>query len=427
MANIGKKGNVFVVRFRFRDREFKRSLKTTDQREAEAARHAAEWTIHRILTGQVEVPPNIDVGDFIVSGGLLRQLPDVTRAPPFPTTGELITRYLESKENTISESYLGSQRIHLRHLTKHLGELVHRPCNAVRQRNVEEYLLARLKIRDPGTVARERVTIREFYKWVHSRKDVPTFDSPIVGLPTFKTSRDRDPFRTTGEVEALVERGGLTDEQASELWDCLYLTPEEIADLLATVRERAEDQMSFLLHAIPAYTGMRRGEVLRLRWVDVDLDHGYITARSRKQSRKRQETSRRIELHPELRQHLLEWQADRKRGQFVICHGETLAPLAPDKANRYFWAPMRRTTWCLDSHRNWFKIGFHSYRHSFASNLAAAGVDQRIIDEFMGHQTEEMRKRYRHLFPKNRRSAIECFSLTKAGTSEARSLPTSGG
>ena len=42
------------------------------------------------------------------------------------------------------------------------------------------------------------------------------------------------------------------------------------------------------------------------------------------------------------------------------------------------------------------------FRHSFASNLAAASVDQRIIDEWMGHQTEEqMRTRYRHLFPTN--------------------------
>jgi integrase len=58
-------------------------------------------------------------------------------------------------------------------------------------------------------------------------------------------------------------------------------------------------------------------------------------------------------------------------------------------------------------------VGFHTYRHSFASNLAAAGVDQRIIDEFMGHTTEAMRKRYRHLFPKDRRSAMASFSLAK--------------
>ena len=73
----------------------------------------------------------------------------------------------------------------------------------------------------------------------------------------------------------------------------------------------------------------------------------------------------------------------------------------------------------LEGKRNWFKIGFHTYRHSFASNLAAAGVDQRIIDEFMGHQTEAMRKRYRHLFPKNRRSAIESFSLASPAIIDA--------
>jgi integrase len=50
---------------------------------------------------------------------------------------------------------------------------------------------------------------------------------------------------------------------------------------------------------------------------------------------------------------------------------------------------------------------FHVFRHSFASNLAAAGIDQRIIDEWMGHSTEAMRKRYRHLFPDQRRKAIE--------------------
>src|SRR5262249_22183768 len=46
----------------------------------------------------------------------------------------------------------------------------------------------------------------------------------------------------------------------------------------------------------------------------------------------------------------------------------------------------------------------------FASNLAAAGVDPRIIDRFMSHQTEAVRKRYQHLFPRARRSAIESFS-----------------
>jgi hypothetical protein len=39
---------------------------------------------------------------------------------------------------------------------------------------------------------------------------------------------------------------------------------------------------------------------------------------------------------------------------------------------------LRGTAWCLDGTRDWFKVGFHTYRHSFASNLAARGVDQRV-------------------------------------------------
>ena len=48
--------------------------------------------------------------------------------------------------------------------------------------------------------------------------------------------------------------------------------------------------------------------------------------------------------------------------------------------------------------------GYHVLRHGFASNLAA-GTDQRVIDELMGHTTEEMRKRYRHLFPEQKDAA----------------------
>jgi len=98
----------------------------------------------------------------------------------------------------------------------------------------------------------------------------------------------------------------------------------------------------------------------------------------------------------------------------VLSDGDDVGPLAPAEANRLFRQPLRGTKWCLSSRRNRFKLGFHTYRHSFASNLAAAGVDQRVIDEFMGHTTEAMRKRYRHLFPRDRRSAIESFSLAHA-------------
>src|SRR5262249_43993367 len=45
-------------------------------------------------------------------------------------------------------------------------------------------------------------------------------------------------------------------------------------------------------------------------------------------------------------------------------------------------------------------------RHSMISCMAASGIDQRIIDEIVGHTSEEMRRRYRHLTPQVKSQAV---------------------
>jgi len=72
MANLGLKNGIYHVRFRF-DREYKKSLKTRDKTDAEAAVRSVEQTIHRLLIGLITIPSGVDPGDFIVSGGTLLQ------------------------------------------------------------------------------------------------------------------------------------------------------------------------------------------------------------------------------------------------------------------------------------------------------------------------------------------------------------------
>ena len=50
--------------------------------------------------------------------------------------------------------------------------------------------------------------------------------------------------------------------------------------------------------------------------------------------------------------------------------------------------------------------GWHVFRHSFISALASKGVDQRVIDDIVGHSTEEQRRCYRHLYPDIKQKAI---------------------
>src|SRR5206468_4256347 len=110
------KDGIYHVRFRYRDREYKRSLKIRDKGAAEAARNLVELTIHRLLTGQVVVPARVGAGDFIVSGGTLMapvRSPDpVANAP---STNALIEEYKEGQKNLLAESYHYSQALHLRH------------------------------------------------------------------------------------------------------------------------------------------------------------------------------------------------------------------------------------------------------------------------------------------------------------------------
>jgi integrase len=407
MASLGRKNGVFLARFRYAGKEFKKSLKTSDPKDAEAALLEIRRTIHRLTIGILQLPAGVDAGEFIVSGGTRASIAVVSATPPL-SFAAAVAEYLGNLAQ-VAPSHRYTIGVHLRNLQKGLGPVGNGPVDRVGRVDLERHLQTRLRDRARVTVAKERESIKAFFGWLVGQDLLK--ESPAIDLTAIKAGGGAPIFRTVAEIEAILARGGLAVQYQWEQWDRLYLAPAEIAELLSLVRQRAKQEVSFLLHAIPAYTGMRRGEVLRLRWDDVDFDHDGLIARSHKQSRQEVETTRQIDLHAELKQILLGWRRRRPRGQFVVGDETSLAPLTPQEASRKFWQPLRGTCWCLASRRNRFKIGFHTYRHSFASNLAAAGVDQRLIDEFMGHQTEAMRKRYRHLFPAKRRAAIESFSL----------------
>ena len=142
---------------------------------------------------------------------------------------------------------------------RHLGRRGDDHADTVTIRDLDAYLQARLAIRHPNTAERERITLLQFYKWVTRQEYLTT--SPAAGLAPIKGGEDPPPFRTTSEIERILARGGLSEEERLDLWDTLFLNPSEIAGLLATVRANASIDYAFLLHAIPAYTGMRGGSV----------------------------------------------------------------------------------------------------------------------------------------------------------------------
>jgi integrase len=160
-----------------------------------------------------------------------------------------------------------------------------------------------------------------------------------------------------------------------------FLTREEVATLLdACGAERRELRT---LAAIALYTGMRQGEILGLRWGQVDLGRRLIVLHLTK-NRERRGVPISDALLEELRDHPRRLDTD------------LLFPMVADAGR------VSRDTWRGPWHRALAAAGitdfrFHDTRHTAASHLAMLGATEREIAELLGHKTLAMVKRYSHL------------------------------
>lgn len=138
-------------------------------------------------------------------------------------------------------------------------------------------------------------------------------------------------------------------------------------------------------------TGMRQGEILNLKWKDVDLDHETISVTHTKSKKLRE-----IPIHPELREALKRLP---KRSQYVFCN---------ESGNRYNRHGMVRAAFDRAKKNAVLEdLTFHALRHNFASELVAKGADLRTIQEYMGHSSLRMLQRYAHVSRGIWRSTIQ--------------------
>jgi integrase len=161
------------------------------------------------------------------------------------------------------------------------------------------------------------------------------------------------------------------------------------------------------MFAFAAHTGARRSELIRAEVADVDFDAGTVLIREKKRARG-QRTTRRVPLSSRLSDALKNWLTIHPGGPMLFAqHADvphsktkrtTSTPVTRDEAHDHFKRTLAGGKWRV-------LRGWHVLRHSFASNCAARGIDQRLIDAWLGHTTE-IRKRYLHLIPSTERSAI---------------------
>jgi len=401
----------FTVCFRFEGRQFQRALKTKNKEDADAAQKKVEYTLYEIARGIQSIPDGVDPGDFIVNGRTEPQPRQPSSLPP--SYANLIESYLRDHQGHKAPSSLGTERTHLHNLQRCLGKKSDIAINRITKDDLETALRKRNDEVAATTVMKERQTLMSYFKWAKGKEDAQIRSSPAEDLCVFQEDREAERFRTLGEIEQVLARGGLSDLEVEKHWECLYLDQFQVGEVLALVEKRARHDFIFPMFALVAYTGMRRGEMLRLRWSDVNFDARLITARSRKQSRQTEQTSRDIPMHSRLREILADYLQRRPKGQHVICKVDSSKPLTASMAHDHLQRTLRDSPWeqTMPSGTKKVVIGFHTFRHSIASNLAVQGVDQRLIDALMGHQTPQMTKRYQHLFPESRRAAVDVLSF----------------
>jgi len=159
------------------------------------------------------------------------------------------------------------------------------------------------------------------------------------------------------------------------------LTKEGVQKLL-TVLDSWDNERASLVVRFALYSGRRRGEVLALKWLNIDLERGFVTFHG---ASTKNGTTQTLPLNDNCKQ-ILQRCLELRISEYVF----------PASTGKYYsgfeviWRRIRK--------KARLSIRFHDLRHTFASYLASSGeVDIYTLKELLGHKSLDMTQRYAHL------------------------------
>jgi integrase len=174
-----------------------------------------------------------------------------------------------------------------------------------------------------------------------------------------------------------------------------YLSGPELGRLTAALAAHPDKAMADIVRLL-LLTGARRGEVLGMRWADVDLTAGMWTKPA---SVTKQKAEHQVPLSAPARQLLAEI-ADRQRkplGEFVFA----------GNGDRGHVVEIKRAWRTITKVADIEGLRIHDLRHSFASELVSSGASLPLIGALLGHSNPTTTSRYAHLFDDPQRAAVE--------------------
>jgi integrase len=213
---------------------------------------------------------------------------------------------------------------------------------------------------------------------------------------------------TTGKIARNVAGRGMVKPVKGPARQIQPLEPEQVSAFVEATRGRSMEHM-FMLDLC---TGLREGELLGLRWSDVDQVGGWLTIRQELvwlnrrpyafQEPKSEAGMRQVPLVP---QAIAALRAQKARVAELELHcppgawtdhdlvfpSEVGTPIHPGNVNREFKKVLKVAGLPAGGFRP------HDLRHGMATHLLEAGVDARIVMQLMGWSQSSMLKRYQHV------------------------------
>ena len=293
----------------------------------------------------------------------------------------LVDEWLPAKASTIKPTTLASYEMHVhKHLVPRLGAV---ELSALRPGHLNAFYAALLANgRRDGRGGLSPTTVRLIHATVHKA----LADAVRWGRLARNPASRSDPPRAVAPT--------LT------VWSA-----DQIGEFMAATR--SDDLHSVWLLA--ATTGMRRGEVLGLRWRDVDLVEGLLSVRhirtvARSQvvvelTPKTAKGARRIALDPTtvgVLRHLRKETGGELDGLvFRLADG---LPIHPERFTRWFARRCREV--------GLPPIRLHDVRHSYVTALISAGVPLKVVSERVGHASPAITMAlYQHVLGDDDRAA----------------------
>lgn len=254
---------------------------------------------------------------------------------------------------------------------------------------IEKWKIDRLsKGISPATVTRNLTEVRSVFsrasEWFNLDSPMPKVKNPKI------VSEDEKVYLDDDELERLRET-------------CVkYLSASYFPDVAA-------EELGWNINHLPVYlpymihvainTGMRQGEILSLKWKDVDLAKKQIVVRG---ENAKSGKSRSISVNEKLVEHLRDWYCshagmDRDGGIEV----------SPPKGDLVFPVGDIKRAWTTFRERAGLQhIGFHTLRHHFASQLVLKNVALSTVMKLMGHSKVTTTQRYLSVRKKDEFEAV---------------------